>query len=408
MLVAAILCLLVVGSYGSKRESHGQPGVFECEGREPGYYTDYERYCKVFYHCDGVNKVPYGCGGPGDFCFDDVAKQCLPCKDVSCPRPDVPSASKRESHGQPGVFECEGREPGYYTDYERNCKVFYQCTEEGHKLPYGCKGEDECFDDEAKQCRPCNDVSCPTPNVPSKRESHGQPGVFECEGREPGYYTDYERNCKVFYQCTEEGHKLPFGCKREDECFDDEVKQCRPCNDVSCPTPNVPSKRESHGQPGVFECEGREPGYYTDYERNCKVFYQCTDDEHKLPFVCKGEDECFDDVAKLCLPCKDVSCPTPDVPARRSISARSLGQSENNDPSYFECSGRKPGYYADFYRACHVFYLCEQNDSRTSLLCGPTTCFDDEEKVCRLCRDVKCPFPAVPAKRQVIIENIKK
>merc|ERR1712080_107215 len=153
----------------------------------------------------------------------------------------------------------------------------------------------------------------------------------------------------------------------------------------------VPSKRhslrEDKGQPGAFKCEGRPAGYYADYERGCHVFYQCTKDD-KIPFGCPA-DTCFCDKRKVCAPCNTVSCPVPDIPSKRH---NGVG---HYNPTDFSCKGKGDGLHADFYRGCHVHYLCSGGNKDT-MTCGGDKCFDDTHKICKPCKEVTCPFPDEP------------
>merc|ERR1712106_487675 len=72
------------------------------------------------------------------------------------------------------------------------------------------------------------------------------------------------------------------------------------------------------------------------------------------------------------------------------ISARSHG---GGAPPTFECAAHHgDGFYADSYRACKVFYVCEDG-VKSTFGCDHNLCFNQSVRSCEPCDMVDCPYP---------------
>ncbi|CAL4065533.1 unnamed protein product [Meganyctiphanes norvegica] len=73
-----------------------------------------------------------------------------------------------------------------------------------------------------------------------------------------------------------------------------------------------------------------------------------------------------------------------------AVTIASGARQGDGSPLDYECTA--DGYYADFYRACQVYYKCEA-DNKAQLGCKDGQCFNQKVNACMSCDRVDCPYP---------------
>lgn len=249
---------------------------YNCEYKKDGFYPDLD-FCHIYWRCNYGVAEEYEC--PAGTAWNHVENRCDWLDNVDCSRIEENGGKSHEKEDE-DFKEEDIEETTKRIKPKKQTKSTTVVVETTHVA--STAGVDTEFDFDAKTSKEfLGDVKNAFLSTTEKQILNNNLGGNQASSQTAcgsfGSYYIPDSNCASYIMCNN-GKETKMVCP-EKQLFNTETTQCEDFQQVFCGARAVNLAEKN-------QCQYKRDGIYPDMERNCRVFYQCINQQKIREATC--------------------------------------------------------------------------------------------------------------------------